>query len=138
MGYANTFIEVAEDCRATTGEVPSERAGGPTVAAIQYAMLADAPRRWTQEDVQFASSPDVRGRDDLSDEDLERLRREYFTQPRSCLRASPLPKAFGWGLHYDAEGRITLHAVDSDEYAQLRSDPALTQLRAMRSSRPRS
>jgi hypothetical protein len=138
MGYANTFIAVAEDCRATTGEVPSERAGGPTVAAIQYAMLAGAPRRWTQEDVQFASSPDVRGRDDLSDEDLERLRREYFTQPRACLRAFPLPKAFGWGLHYDAEGRITLHAVDSDEYAQLRSDPALTQLRAMRSSRPRS
>lgn len=138
MGYANTFIAVAEDCPATTGEVPPERAGSPTVAAAQYAMLVGAPRRWTQEDVQFASSPGARGRDDLSDEDLEQLRRDYFAQPRACLRSSPLPKRFGWGLHYDAEGRITLHAVDSDEYAQLRSDPTLTQLRAMRSSRPRS
>ncbi|MHB1510054.1 MAG: DUF6157 family protein [Acidimicrobiales bacterium] len=69
---------------------------------------------------------------------LERLRSEYFAQPRACLRVSPLPKTFGWGLHYDAEGRIKLHAVDSETYAQLGSDPALTQLRAMRSSRSRS
>ncbi|MHB1536755.1 MAG: DUF6157 family protein [Acidimicrobiales bacterium] len=92
MGYTNTFIAVAEDCRATTGEVPVERAGVPTVAACQYALLIDAPGRWTQEDVQFASSPAVRGRNDLSDEELEGLRREYFAQPRACLRASPLPK----------------------------------------------
>ncbi len=138
MGYTNTFIAVAEDCWATTGEVPSQRAGGPTVAAIQYAMLVGAPGRWTQEDVQLASSPGVRGRSDLGDEDLVRLGREYFAQPRACLRASPLPKTYGWGLHYDAEGRITLHAVDSEEYARLSSDPTLTQLRAMRSSRVRS
>lgn len=138
MGYTNTFIAIADDCRVTTGEVPPERPGGLTVAGSQYAMLVGAPGRWTQEDVQFASSLGVRGREDLSDEDLEGLRREYFAQPRACLRASPLPKTFGWGLHYDAEGRITLHAVDSQEYAQLRNDPALTQLRAMRSSRSRS
>jgi len=38
-------------------------------------------------------------------------------------------------VHYDADGRVTLHAVDSPEYAQLSIDPSLTQLRAMRSSR---
>lgn len=52
-------------------------------------MLAGASGRWTQEDVQFASSPGIRGRDALSEEDLDRLRREYFAQPRACLRASP-------------------------------------------------
>ena len=135
MGYTNTLIIVAEDCRATTGEVPPERAGNPSVASVQYAMLATAPARWTQEDVQLASAPGVRGRVDLSEADLERLRQEYFAQPRACLRASPLPKSYGWGLHYDGEGRITLHAVDSPEYGRLRSDPAITQLRAMRSHR---
>lgn len=134
VGYANTFIAVAEDCRAATGEIPPERAGGPTVASTQYAMLAAAPGRWTQEDVLLASSPQVRGHD-VSETELSRLREEYFTRPRACLRASPLPKTFGWGLHYDADGRITLHAVDSPEYAQLSLDPSLTQLRAMRSSR---
>lgn len=138
MGYVNTFIAVAEDCRATTGEVPPERAGRATVATIQYDMLVAAPGRWTQDDLQLASSPEVRGRHELASEELQRLRQTYFAQPRGCLRASPLPKSFGWGLHYDAEGRITLHAVDSEEYARLSSDPALDQLRALRSSRARS
>ncbi len=66
------------------------------------------------------------------------MHEKYFSQPRACLRASPLPKTYGWGLHYDAEGRITLHAVDSAEYTRLRNDPSLTQLQAMRSSRARS
>ncbi len=134
MGYTDTFIAVAEDCRAIAGEDPPGRAGGPTVAVAQYAMLAAAPARWTQEDVLLASSPLVRGRD-IDEIELGRLREEYFSQPRACLRASPLPKTFGWGLHFDAEGRVTLHAVDSPQYVQLASDASLTQLRAMRSSR---
>ena len=135
MGYANTFIAVAGDCRATTGEPAPARPGRPTVAQVQFAMLSGAPGRWTQEEVLFASSAGVRGRDDLTEEELKRLRVEYFAQPRACLRASPLPKTYGWGLHYDGAGRITLHAVDSPEYARLSTDPTLAQLRAMRSSR---
>ncbi|PZS27122.1 MAG: hypothetical protein DLM61_17290 [Pseudonocardiales bacterium] len=107
------------------------------MASTQYAMLAAAPGQWTQEDVLLASSPQVRGLD-IDGAELRRLGQEYFSQPRACLRASPLPKSFGWGLHYDADGRITLHAVDSPEYAQLRNDASLTQLRAMRSSRAAS
>lgn len=42
MGYTNTFIAVAEDCRASDGEAPPERANGPTVANVQYA--ASLPR----------------------------------------------------------------------------------------------
>jgi len=137
MGYTNTFISVAEDCRATSGEVPPPRASGATVAGTQHAMLAAAPGRWTEEDVLLASAPGVRGRDDLDEAELARLRAEYFAQPRACLRASPLPKSFGWGLHYDAEGRITLHAVGSQEYERLSQDKALAQLRGMRSSRAR-
>lgn len=143
MGYTDTFIAVAEDCRATTGEVPPQRAGTPTVAALQHALLTADPGRWTQEDVLLACAPGVRGRwpdgdlatGDLGAEELERLRIEYFAQPRACLRASPLPKTYGWGLHHDGEGRITLHAVGSAEYERLSSDPSLTQLRAMRSRR---
>lgn len=138
MGYVSTFIAVAEDCRAATGEVPPVRAGAPTVAGLQHAMLTAEPGRWQQEDVLLACSPAVRGRGDLPEEELERLREEYFAQPRACLRASPLPKTYGWGLHYDDQGRITLHPVDSPEYARLSQDPSLAQLRAMRSSRART
>lgn len=137
MGYVNTFIAAAEDCHASSGEVPRQRAGGPTVASTQYAMLATAPGRWTEEDVLLACAPGVRGQEGVSSQELERLSAEFFAQPRACLRASPLAKTYGWGLHYDADGRITLHAVGSAEYERLSQDPCLTQLRAMRSHRAR-
>lgn len=66
---------------------------------------------------------------------IERLEEEYFAEPRASPRASPLGETYGWGLHYDAEGRITLHAVGSESYDRLAADPTLTQLRAMRSKR---
>ncbi len=135
MGYRSTFISVAEDCRASTGEVPPARAGVPTVAGVQFALLAGEPGRWTEEDVLVLSAPGVRGRSDVDEAELAALRAEYFATPRPCLRASPLPKSHGWGLHYDAEGRITLHAVDSADYARLRADATLTQLTAMRTRR---
>ncbi|MHB8450945.1 MAG: DUF6157 family protein [Mycobacteriales bacterium] len=69
---------------------------------------------------------------------LGRFRQESFAEPRACLSASPLAKSFGPGRRHDSdEGRISLHAVDSSEYARLRSDPALNQLRARRSRRLR-
>ena len=51
------------------------------------------------------------------------------------MRASPLGKRFGWGVHADAEGRIAIYAVDSKRYQALAADPELTQVRAMRSKR---
>ena len=137
-GYRSTFISVADDSRATTGEVPRPRPSGPTVASAQFTMLSGRPGHWTQADVLFASSPALRGRDDIPPEERARLRDEYFAEPRACLRASPLPKTHGWGVHFDAEGRITLHAVDSPEYERLRADPSLTQVKAMRSSRAKT
>ncbi|WP_432483470.1 DUF6157 family protein [Kineococcus esterisolvens] len=144
MGYRDTFISVAEDCRAPTGEAPPARAK-PTVAGVQHAMLTARPGHYTQEEVLLASSPEVRAREavdgrpagleQLPAEELQQLLEEHFASPRACLRASPLPKTYGWGLHFDEAGRITAHAVDSPGYARLSTDPSLTQLKAMRSRR---
>jgi hypothetical protein len=38
----DTFIQVAEDCPARTGEAPPARAGNPTVAGLQYQIIAEA------------------------------------------------------------------------------------------------
>jgi len=32
-----------------------------------------------------------------------------LSKPHPCLRASMLPKRYGWGVHYDGNGRITLY-----------------------------
>ncbi|WP_432534907.1 DUF6157 family protein [Kineococcus arenarius] len=140
MGYRDTFISVAEDCRAGTGEAPPARTR-PTVAGVQHTMLTARPGHYTQEEVLLACSPQLRAREDVDEleqlpaEELQQLMAEHFAQPRACLRASPLAKTYGWGLHHDEHGRTTLHAVDSPEYARLSADASLTQLKAMRSRR---
>ncbi len=117
---ANTFLLVAADCPATRGVVPTSRGGRETVASIQYALLTENPYRFTHEELLFAVHVRHKG---IKDDELaargEAIRAEFFSKPHPCLRASPLPKSYGWGVHYDALGRIALIAVDSEEYRPL-------------------
>lgn len=139
MNYVAAFIAVADDCPARTGTVPPTKPGQKrTVAAIQYAMLADAPYRHTQEDLLFGTYAAQQG---LSAAELDErgaaLRADYFAIARACLRASPLPKRYGWGLHFDDAGRIALYPVDSVEYRAFVAGEAgdLKVMKAMRSRR---
>lgn len=53
------------------------------------------------------------------------------------MRASALGKKYGWGVHYDAHGKMALYGLDSREYEQFtepRTD-GLKLLLAMRSRR---
>src|SRR5262249_43051175 len=115
--------------------VPPERGGKATAASIQYQMLAHSPYVHTQPDVLFESWI---GRQDLakpSKAERARLREEFFSKPQACLRASPLAKQYGWGLVFDAKGRIALFARESKEYLALLKSEKVTVLKAMRSSR---
>jgi hypothetical protein len=131
----NTFIQVAGDCPARTGEEPPLRGGNPTVASLQYAMIAKAPYKYTSDDVIFATSAPGRQLDTKAKDERSRARAEFFSKGRACLRASSLGKRFGWGVHADAEGRVAIYAVDSKRYHTLVGDPKLTQVRAMRTKR---
>lgn len=128
--YAGTFIEVAEDCPVAAAEEPPP--GRPTVARLQYELLAAAPYRYTSDDLLVEVAAQRAGTDDR-----DRVREELFARPQACLRSSPLAKRYGWGLHHDAEGRVALVPLGSPEYAGLAGDPATRHLRAMRSSRAR-
>lgn len=131
----NTFIRVAEDCPARSGEEPSLRGGDPTVATLQYAMIAKSPYTYTSDDVVFATSAAGRQLDGATKKQRSLAREAFFSRGQACLRASPLGKRFGWGVHADAEGRVAIYAVDSKRYQALASDPDLAQVRAMRSKR---
>lgn len=119
----DTFTSVSPDCPATTAQVPPERAT-PSVARLQYDLLVDAPYRYTSDDVVHLSQGERRGID----------RETFFSKGQPCLRASPLVKRYGWGVHHDAEGRVALVPVESAAYAAFRADPALQQREGMRSS----
>lgn len=137
LNYRNAFISVAADCPVAHGTVPPERGGKPTVAAIQFALLADRPYELTSEDVLFESSTARRSLPThLSAHELALEQAAFLTRPQACMRASPLPKRYGWGLHCDGDGRLALVGVETDDYERLSGDRSLRQLRAFRSSRP--
>ncbi len=52
-----------------------------------------------------------------------------------CLRASPLGKRYGWRIHNDANGKIALYAVESQEYEAFLTDSTVKRVKAMRSKR---
>ncbi|MBR0798695.1 hypothetical protein JQ615_25225 [Bradyrhizobium jicamae] len=132
----NTFIRVADDCPARSGEEPQPRGGNPTVGTLQYAMIAGAPYKYTSDDVVFATSAAGRSLDAKTTKQERGLAREaFFSKGQACMRASPLGKRFGWGVHADAAGRIAIYAVDSRHYQALAADPGIAQTRAMRSKR---
>ncbi|TMR89147.1 DUF6157 family protein [Nonomuraea basaltis] len=137
MHYYSTLIAVADDCAASGGVIPSAKGGKKTVAVLQFEMIAGAPHGLTQADVLFET---WLLRQDLPEEPSEEkraeLRARFFARSQACMRASPLPKTYGWGLLFDEHGRVALCPRDSAEYAQLvAAESGVTVLKAMRSKR---
>jgi hypothetical protein len=130
--YYNTFIEVAPDCPAETSVVPTAKGDKPTMATRQYEMIAQNPYKYTQEDILFETYADA---NDIPAENRAVEREKFFSKGQACLRASALGKRYGWGVHNDADGKVALYAVESDEYKRLAADDSLKHLKAMRSKR---
>lgn len=134
----NTFVLVAEDCPVHTGVTPSLRGGQPTIASLQHELLLAKPYKLTLKDLMLAVH--LR-REGLSAVDAKAMAKEIheklFGKPYPCMRASPLPKKFGWGVHYDAKGRIGLFAVDTPKYQRFASGEVagVEVVKAMRSKR---
>jgi hypothetical protein len=122
--YHNAFIAVADDCPATTGLVPPAR-DPRSVAQIQYELVIDHPYEFTSDDAMYVSNGERRG---ISRED-------FFARGQACFRASPLTKRYGWGVHSNAEGKIALYPVNSEQYTALANDPDVDQVRGMRSNK---
>lgn len=128
--YYNTLITLALDS-------PTERAVVPdltksSVASQQYAWIDDQPYQLTSDEVIFRR---VAEKQEIPEAQRPSEQEEYFKKGRACLRASPLAKQYGWGIHSDSDGRIALVAAESDEYAALLADDAVAKVAAMRKSR---
>lgn len=132
VNYTKTLIAVADDSNATKGVVPQARGGKETVATLQYAMLAEHPYEHTQEDVLFEV---WWSRQTSKSGSKEQARKTFFSKDQPCLRTSPLPKQYGWGLLFDDSGKVALCPMESAEYKRLLKTKDVQVLKAMRSSR---
>jgi len=126
--YQDAFILVSDDCPAAIGEVPPRKAA----ANIQFEMISKNPYKYTSDDVLFHVFAE---RHDLAPAEMEAERAHFFSKGQPCLRASPLTKRYGWGVHSDQNGKVALFGCDSAEYKKLSKDDSLQVLKAMKSSR---
>lgn len=130
--YENTFIEVAEDCPAIIGEIPKIKGDTKTVAAIQFEIIHKNPYKFTSDDVLFQIFAD---KNDLTKLEHAAAREQFFSKGQACLRASPLTKRYGWGIHNNKEGKIALYGVETPEYQKFLKDENLKVVKAMRTSK---
>lgn len=130
--YQNTFIEIAEDCPATSGEIPPIKNDKKTAANIQFDLLKKHPYKYTSDDVLFFV---YASKNDLTKNECEDARTDFFSKGQPCFRASPLTKRYGWGIHYDKDGKMAIFGAGSVGYKKLSADKNLKILRAMKSKK---
>ena len=130
--YQNTFIEVAEDCPLTESKVPEPKGNKPTNANLQFEMLSCHPYKFTSDDVLFAA---YATRKDIPENEWKSERDAFFSKGQACLRASPLTKSYGWGIHSDEAGRIALYGMETEKYKKFLEDGGVKKLKAMRSKK---
>lgn len=129
--YFNTFIQIAEDCPVAAAEIPPLKGDNKSVAHLQLEMILEHPYHYTSDDVIFSAYALKNG----IDSGLKAAREAFFSKGQACLRASPLTKRYGWGIHHDAGGKIAAYPAGSEEYQRLLEDSTVKKVRAMRSRR---
>jgi len=132
----NQFIEIAPDSPTRQAIVPQDKNGKRSIACIEYELLSGNPYGYTLEELKFATHVQHK---QIAPAELKAQRQqlwnEYFAKPCACMRASPLTKQYGWGAHYDENGKIAIFPVESKEYQRFVKDRNIKKYSAMRSKR---
>lgn len=128
--YIDTFIEVSKDCPATTGEMPPKKVNKKSLANYQFDLLYDHPYEYTSDDIFFIVEAT---RKEIPVSEWEEHREAFFSKGQPCFRSSPLTKRYGWGIHSDAQGKVAMYALDSDEYKAFLKDNGVKKVKAMAS-----
>jgi hypothetical protein len=114
MDDPETFVQVAPDCPVDRAVVPVARGVRKPIHVLQYELLTESPYSLSHEDLLYEVHVRHKGLTPGKE-----VRDTLLAKPHPCLRASALTKKYGWGVHYDARGKIALYAVESAEYRRL-------------------
>lgn len=127
--YHDTFIAASPDGKAEAGIVPT-KAG--SIAQLQYELLSAQPYGLSSDDLLFAVHAI---RNAVPDAEREAARAAFFAKPQACLRASPLVKQYGWGLHHDGDGKVAAYGIETEDYREYSARADLKQVAGIRSKR---
>lgn len=129
--YYDTFITVADDCPVNQAEIPPLKKQR-SVANIEFDLLAGHPYQYTSDEILFSVFAEKQG---LKKKELAEARSLFFSKGQPCFRASPLTKRYGWGVHFDREGKMALVDMNSEDYEKYKADKNISVVKAMRSSK---
>ncbi len=130
--YFDTFIEVAEDTKVSCGTKPASKTVRKTIAEMQYEMVVNNPYKFTSDEVFFQVYAD---RNDLTKEEYEQARQQFFSKGQPCFRSSPLTKTFGFGVHSDSNGKVAIFGMETEDYEKFLNDPRIKKVKAMRTKK---
>lgn len=125
----DTFILVAGDTKVSCGTKPPSRANKPSIAELQYNLLMDKPYSYTSDDVLFLVHAQ---RNDLTKQEYPSARTDFFSKPKACLRASPLTKTYGFGIHANRDGKLAICGMETQQYEKFVRDTKIHKVAAMR------
>ena len=126
--YFDTFIEVAEGAKVSCGTKPPVKET-KTVAEMQYDLIANNPYSYTSDEVLFQVFAD---RNNLTKEEYKQAREQFFSKGQPCFRASPLTKTYGFGIHFDRDGKTAIYGMETEEYQGFLADAGIKKLKAMK------
>lgn len=130
--YYNTFIEIAEDSPTGKAVIPVSKNDKKTIAQMQYELIAKHPYRFTSDDVLFQVYAD---KNELTKKEYAEARAAFFSKGQACMRASPLTKKQGFGIHANEAGKIALVSAGTAEYERFIADKEVKKVKAMRSTK---
>ena len=130
--YYDTFIEIAEDCPTLQGQMPPQKGENKTVANMQFDMIYENPYQYTSDEALFTV---FATRKEFAKEEWEDQRQHFFSKGQPCFRASPLTKSYGWGVHFDENGKMAIYGAETMEYKKSVPDESVKKYKAMRSKK---
>jgi len=130
--YFDTFIAIADDCPSAMGKIPPLKGDAKTSANRQFELISKNPYKYTSDEVLFQVFAE---KNELTPSEYEEARTQFFSKGQACLRASPLTKRYGWGLHFNSEGKMALYGSESEEYKRFIENKGLKVVKAMRSGK---
>jgi hypothetical protein len=119
--YCNTLIKVASDCTVKRGTIPESNRKAFTDATVYYEVLSQNRYKLTERE--------------FYKESLEIRLRKKVKHKKYMMKRNILCKKWGWGVHFDCNGKMALVGCETNEYNKLLSDPAITKMAAYRSTK---
>lgn len=137
MSYKNTFVKISEDCPVVVAEIPQKKNGKKPAHVIQFELLTENPYRFAHEELiweVYVHHKEIPNEILESQEGAE-IKEQLFSKGHPCMRASALVKRYGFGAHYNEQGKIAIFPAGSEEYEQFMQAKNVKKVPGMRNKK---